>query len=215
MIDQLIAAEQSQQGDLLDCARDRADNNPGTGRRADFTSVDRPLKDLGHSRDRRLHMAPKRVLEERWLESKFSGDSRKAAEEIRTKGEIDVLGDHRSQITSKIAKIGRLESNDIIEQCISYKFGLRGPGPVDVPAIESRLLGDRLQGHPFVSGGDEHRTSGLQNGPSIGCVRRASRSSPLLAVCVGFVSHKLQVSRPRTILSPSETYGYTALLSSY
>ena len=125
MIDQIVAVKQPQQRDLLDRTRDRTDNNTGTRRRVDLASRDRPLKDLGHGGDRRFHVAPKSVLEQRRSESKFSSDGWKATEKIRSQREIDVLGDHRAKITSKITEIGGLKSNDVIKQCIPYQFGLR------------------------------------------------------------------------------------------
>ena len=70
-------------------------------------------------------MAPKSVLEQRRSESEFSSDGRKATEKIWSQREIDVLGDHRAKITSKIAQIGGLKSNDVIKKCIPYQFGLR------------------------------------------------------------------------------------------
>ena len=126
-----------------------------------------------------------------------------------------MLGNYRSQVTSKISKIGRFKGNDIIEQCISYEFCLRRPSSVDVPAIKARFLSDRLQGHPFVSGGDENGTSGFQYRPPVCCARWAARSAPLGEISFGFASHKPKVSCTRTILSLNETYGYTALLNSY
>ena len=156
-------------------------------------------------------MAPERVLEERWLESKFSCDSREAAKEIWAEGEIDVLGDHRSQITSKIAKIRCFKGNDIIEQRISHKFCFRGPGAVDVPAIESRFCSDRLQGHPFVSGGDEHRTSGFQYGPSVCCVRWASRASLFFEISLGFASHTPRLAAHGNIVPERDIWVYSAV----
>ena len=125
MVDQIVAVKQPQQRDLLDRTRDRADNNTGTRHSVDLAPRDRPREDLSHCGDRRFHVALKSVLEQRRLESKFSSDGWKATEKIRSQCEIDVLGDHRAKITSKITEIGGFKSDDVIKQCIPYQFGLR------------------------------------------------------------------------------------------